>query len=273
MFDNELINEFLARIFSTHGLTNDFRELQGKLCIVAVDLDTSETVRFGSEGFDHVPISKAVQASSALPGLYPRVEIEGHYYVDGALRRTLHASVALDQGAELVLCINPLVPFDADLASRHGKPKHKKLIEGGLPVIMSQSFRTLIYSRTHVGLARYASHHRYKNADVVLFEPDQDESELFFTNVFSYANRDRLCELAYQTTRRDLLSHRNELEPLLQRHGISLRMNVLEDSARNFSTGMEGQRPDIQRAPQVADVIRNLQHLLDQLREWAESAE
>jgi hypothetical protein len=45
-----------------------------------------------------VPISQAVQASSALPGLFPPVEIDDKYYVDGALKKTMHASVAMDHG-------------------------------------------------------------------------------------------------------------------------------------------------------------------------------
>ena len=39
--------------------------------LVAVDLDSGEAVRFGAPGWDDVPISQAVQASAALPGLYP----------------------------------------------------------------------------------------------------------------------------------------------------------------------------------------------------------
>ena len=62
----------------------------------------------------------AVQASSALPGLYPPVEIEGRHYVDGVLLKTLHASVALEAGAELVLCINPIVPVDTVHAVEEG---------------------------------------------------------------------------------------------------------------------------------------------------------
>ena len=32
-----------------------------------------------------MPISRAVEASCALPGLYPPVEIDGEFFVDGAL--------------------------------------------------------------------------------------------------------------------------------------------------------------------------------------------
>ena len=60
-----------------------------------------------------MPISKVVQASSALPGLFPPVEIDNQYFIDGALKKTMHAGVALDEGLDLMFCLNPLVPFDA----------------------------------------------------------------------------------------------------------------------------------------------------------------
>ena len=104
-------------MFSTRGRSNDFRRLKHRLYLVATDLDTGEAVEFSAAGFDDVPISTAVQASAALPGLFPPVEIHGRYYVDGALIKTLHASVALRDGAELVLCVNPLVPFDSSSPS------------------------------------------------------------------------------------------------------------------------------------------------------------
>ena len=48
---------------------------------------------FVLSGWDHVPISEAVAASAALPGLFPPVPIGGRWYVDGALKKTLHARV------------------------------------------------------------------------------------------------------------------------------------------------------------------------------------
>ena len=55
----------------------------------------------------------AAAASAALPGLFPPVAIDGRWYVDGALKKTLHATVLLDMGLDLLFCLNPLVPFDA----------------------------------------------------------------------------------------------------------------------------------------------------------------
>lgn len=87
IFENDAIRQFLARTFSQDGRTDDFRRLNKKLFSVATNLDTGESVRFGGAGFEHVPISRAVQASAALPGLFPPVEIDGQYYVDGALKK------------------------------------------------------------------------------------------------------------------------------------------------------------------------------------------
>ena len=120
VFDNDAIAAYLRRLFSQPGRTNDFRELAHKLFVVATDLDSGKSAPFGAPGLDHVPISEAVKASAALPGLYPPARIGDRDYVDGAMKKTLHASVALKAGAKLLICINPLVPYDADLAARSG---------------------------------------------------------------------------------------------------------------------------------------------------------
>ncbi len=114
IFSNDLIDRRLALLFSRDGRTNDFRELKARLTLVATNLDTGEAAPFGRPGWDHVPISKAVQASSALPGLFPPVEIDAHYFVDGALKKTMHASVALDDGIDLMLCLNPAGALQLD---------------------------------------------------------------------------------------------------------------------------------------------------------------
>lgn len=230
IFDNEQIERFLASAFSRHGRTNDFRELLRKLYVVAVDLDNGETIRFGEQGWDDVPISRAVQASAALPGLYPPVEIRGRQFVDGALRRTMHASIAMDQGVDLVIGINPLVPFDASLARAHGK-RPESLVEGGLPVVLSQTFRTLLQSRAHVGMAKYE--HQYPHVDQLFLEPNSDDAEMFFTSVFSYKSRRRVCNHAYRATMNDLRRNQEVLAPLLARHGLSFREEILQDTERS----------------------------------------
>lgn len=230
VFDNDAAAAYLAKMFSRSGRTNDFRALRHKLFIVATDLDSAAAVVFGSTGFEDVPISEAVKASAALPGLYPPARIGQHDYVDGALKKTLHASVALKAGAKLLVCINPLAPFDARLAAGAGAPRH--LADLGLATVLSQTFRALIQSRMKVGMDRYA--HEYPDADILLFEPARDDALIFFSNVFSYADRRRLAEHAYSHTRAELRRRAPELEPVLARHGLRLDRAALADPERRL---------------------------------------
>jgi NTE family protein len=272
IFDNEPICQYLTEIYSATGRTNDFRKLERKLFVVAVNLDTAEAVTFGAKGYDHIPISKAVQASFALPGLYPPVKIDGCYYVDGALLKTMHGSVALNEGLDLLICLNPIVPLDANLAAQKGKLEFGSLIGGGLAVVMSQTFRSIVHSRLLVGMSNYDV--EYENADVILFEPNRDDAKMFFTNVFSFANRRWVCEHAYQMTRSDLLARHRELESVLARHGITLRVDILEDPSRHFSTGLYEEDSDeieYEMAEEKIDITekitKNIKESSDQFQE------
>jgi predicted acylesterase/phospholipase RssA len=257
LFDNSRISEYLTRQFSAPGRTNDFRKLRHKLFLVATDLDSAEAVPFGAPGWDDVPIARAVVASAALPGLFPPVEIDGRHYVDGALVKTLHASVALREGAKLLLCINPLVPFDADAAARHTHGRRVSLVEGGLPTVLSQTFRAIIYSRMQTGMGRYR--HDFPDADVVLFEPSRDDAEMFFANVFKYSERKHLSEHAYQRTRDELRRRHKELRPIFARHGVTIDEALLADKTRTLS------RPDGRRGGRRAHPAGQLDNTLDRL--------
>ena len=121
LFDSAPLANYLQRLSHARGLTDDFRKLKHKLYIVATNLDTGEAVTFGAKGFENVPISRAVEASAALPGLFTPVKIGESYYVDGALQKTLHASAALKEGVKLLFAVNPLVPFKAALPNKAGR--------------------------------------------------------------------------------------------------------------------------------------------------------
>lgn len=262
VFDNEPLRQYLHKIYTIKGRSDDFRELDRKLMVVAADLDSGEPVLFGGPGFDDVPISRAVQASSALPGIYPPVEIRGRYYVDGVLLKTLHASVALDAGANLLLCINPIVPVDTVRAVEQGIMKRGKLIDRGLVTVLSQTLRTLIRSRLDAGMASYED--RYKGADIVLLEPRRDDYSMFFRNIFSFRGRHDVCEHAYRNTRAELLARYDELGPLLARHGITLRKDVLEETDRKLWDHIGLPKSTTRTSPEV---LKDLDSLLSRLEE------
>jgi NTE family protein len=227
VFDNEPIRVYLEKIFNLKSRTDDFRKLGKRLVVVAADLDAGQAVLFGAPGMDHVPISRAVQASTALPGLYPPVEIDGRHMVDGILLKTLHASVALDAGAELVICINPIVSVDTSQAVASGLMRGGNLVERGLPAVLSQTLRTIVHSRLEIGMAAYGV--RYEDAEVLLLEPERTDYLMAFTNIFGFSERRAVCEHAYRSTRRWLLANHGHLSAVLARHGVTLRRDVLEE--------------------------------------------
>jgi len=236
IFDNEPIRRYLEKIYSIKGRTDDFRKLANQLIVIATDLESGKAIRFGESGHDHIPISRAVQASTAFPGLYPPVTIDGRQCADGVLLKTLHASVALDHGVGLLLCVNPLVPTDTAAGIAQGALRPNALIRRGLPAVLSQTFRTMVHSRLEVGMAAYET--RFPGADVLLFEPETDEYQMFFTRIFSFSSRRAVCQVAYAATRRVLRRQRATMAPALARHGLRLRDDVLDDDTRDLWSGV-----------------------------------
>jgi predicted acylesterase/phospholipase RssA len=107
IFDNLQIERYLRENMSRNKLPNDFRELhkqRGKeLYITAMNLDTAERVVFGHDEVSDIPVSQAVQASTALPGFYKPARIKGIDYVDGGVRHTANIDIAIDHGADLII--------------------------------------------------------------------------------------------------------------------------------------------------------------------------
>jgi hypothetical protein len=87
-----------------------------------------------------------------------------------------------------------------------------------------------------VGLGKYAQ--QYPAIDQIVLEPDEDDGEMFFTNIFSYSSRHRVCEHAFRSTLADLSMRRGQLAPLFARHGLRLRDEVLDDPQRSVMDGV-----------------------------------
>lgn len=269
LFDNAEVERFLRDVFTRGGRTNDFRQLDRALYVIGVDLDSGEAVRFGDKGWDDLPISQAVQASAALPGLYPPVELvdksgRKRHIVDGALRRTMHASIVLDRGVDLMLGINPLVPFnpgdDAEDVAKSHRFNHRRIVEGGLPGVLSQTLRTMLQSRMQVGLSRYPQ--QYPDIDQLVFEPNADNRELFYTNIFSFSARRRISQLAYRNTLADLRKRRDVLAPILAEHGITLRSDVIADKPRSILAHLPPSQRRTETTARLGRALDEIEHRL-----------
>ncbi|MEV1238618.1 patatin-like phospholipase family protein [Nonomuraea sp. NPDC049750] len=75
-----------------------------RLLITAVNAETGEPEVWDRDS--GAPLVAAVAASSAMPGAYPPITINGHRYIDGALAGGTNAALAT--GARVVLLVEPL---------------------------------------------------------------------------------------------------------------------------------------------------------------------
>lgn len=93
----------LTRFLHDNVATDDTRieDTQIKFAAVSTDLDTGREVWFTQGG-----IAEAVRASMAMPGLFPAVQNEERWLVDGGLVNPVPVSVCRALGAEIVIAVN-----------------------------------------------------------------------------------------------------------------------------------------------------------------------
>jgi predicted acylesterase/phospholipase RssA len=218
LLDNSGIQEFLAGLYHSRGRGDHFDQIAKELYLVAVDLDSGESVAFGEKGRRDVAVSKAVQASTALPGLYRPVRIDGRDYVDGGVKKTAHINLAIRHGADLVICINPIVPILND--TLHG-PLGGHLSNKGITYVLDQVLRITLHGRMQYGLERYQSEH--PEVDILLLEPTRDDMRMFSYNIMRYDARQELAVDGYHSVLAAFQKNRSTYARLLKRHGIRLQ--------------------------------------------------
>src|SRR5207248_3356097 len=94
---------------------------------------------FGSPGAPNVPIHRAIRASTALAPFYAPEVIDGRYFVDGGFTRTTNMRVAVQEGATLVILVDPLVPISS---ARPGHVAERGAVYGAM-----QGLKSLIHGR------------------------------------------------------------------------------------------------------------------------------
>lgn len=124
-----------------------WQDLSLPLAMNAVDIGLGETVWFGHDGDRSVSLQDAVYASSALPILYPPLEVGGRVLVDGGLLETLPLARAVALGAESIIAVNAGAGPEID---------PQEVLRGGLVglnqrmfVIMSGQRRREVVSRDY----------------------------------------------------------------------------------------------------------------------------
>lgn len=229
------LEEYLNKVITANGGSDSFQDLQRDLYIVATDLDSCERVVFGLPETSDVPISTAVRASSALPMVYEPVEINGRELVDGGLISTTNLDLAVDQGAKLIIVINPLVPYAH--TSENSAAQQQKVSSMGFPQLGYQAFKLILYERLHQLAKQWEQ--RYPGVDIVLIEPDPDDELMFETSVMNFTSRVEVARHGFRSVTLKLSRKYADIERIFARHGIELSAARVRKVVQHFTTDEE----------------------------------
>ena len=219
-------------------MPNDFRAFERKrrrrLFLSACDLDTAERVVFGADETCEVTISQAVQASTALPLFYRPARINGVDYVDGGVRHTANIDIAIEKGADLIICYNPFRPFlnriDAEDKNSTYFANGRYLADRGLKVVLNQVFRTLLHSRLKLGIQRYLADDRFQG-DIILLEPRETDASFFSVNPLAFWKRAEALEHGFESVRLTIEQNFDQLRSVLSRYGLEMNRSVARRKA------------------------------------------
>ncbi|HWD76969.1 MAG TPA: patatin-like phospholipase family protein [Solirubrobacteraceae bacterium] len=243
LYSGEGIERYVQRILADPDRTDDFRLLATELYLAATDLDTCDRVVFGTDGWDDVPISKAVSASSALPMIYKPVRIRDHDYVDGGLVSTTNMDIAVEAGAKLIVVVNPLVPytndFEAQIPTVTGS-RPRRVSDMGFPQIGYQAFKMIAHQRLHELARRWEE--RYPGVDIILIEPDRSDELMFQTSIMNFTSRVDIARHGFQSVTLKLANDYPHYKRICARHGLEISATRVRNVVKHFEAEREPTR-------------------------------
>jgi NTE family protein len=243
VFDNASLEHWMRRNLEGLGLPNDFRAFHRKtkvgLYLSACDLDTAERVIFGADENCDVSISEAMQASTALPGFYKPARLNGVDYVDGGVRNTANIDVAIEKGADLIICYNPFRPFLNRINEEGDGTEYfadgRYLADRGLKMVVNQVFRTLLHSRLKLGMQRYLADDRFKG-DIVLLEPREQDASFWAMNPLAFWRRSEAVQHGFESVRDTIERNYDELQAVFAHYGLEMSRSAAAKKADEIRT-------------------------------------
>lgn len=219
--DAERLNWFLHNYVAAEDVY--IEKLAKKFLAVTTDLQTGREV-----WRENGSLAKAVEASMAMPGLFPAVRGDGTWLVDGGLVNPVPVSACKALGADVVIGVN----LNSDIVDKRNMKRQSK------------TSKSPDEPMPDPGVLEKLKRHAKEYANSVFF--NQDEQEIppgFFYAIASSVNifQDRITRSRLADDPADVL-----IEPkladigLLEFHRAAEAINVGEDCARKLL-------PDIRR--------------------------
>jgi NTE family protein len=237
------VEEYVRAVLAADGRSDDFRELACELYLAATDLDTCERIVLGAEGWDDVPISSAVRASTALPMVYEPHRVKDRELVDGGIVSTTNLDIAVEAGAKFIVVVNPLVPYVNDFTKEMPTllgTRTRRISDMGFPKIGYQTFKLLAYQRLHEMAERWKE--RYPGVDIVLIEPEPDDELMFQTNILNYNSRIAVARHGFHSVTAKLAAGYEGHREVAQRHGIQISAARVRKVVEHYSAEKEKTR-------------------------------
>jgi predicted acylesterase/phospholipase RssA len=174
--------------------------------------------------------SSTTRASSAGCGaasrrFYKPARLNGVDYVDGGVRHTANIDIAIEKGADLIICYNPFRPFLNRIDAGGGETPYfadgRYLSDRGLKVVVNQVFRTLLHSRLKVGIQRYLTDDRFRG-DIVLLEPRERDANFFAMNPLAFWKRSEAVQHGFESVRTTIEQNFDQLAEVFGSHGLRM---------------------------------------------------
>lgn len=230
LFSLDPLQSYLCKSFSDAGLCDSFGELKRDLFIPAYDLDSGERIIFGTDENQDLHICKAITASCAIPFFFQPYRIGRKAYLDGSVGRVLHIDIAIEQGARLIVLVNPRVPFSNDqeltCLPSFSYGKCSQIDELGILFTWEQAKRIESKEKQAQAIAYYRQTN--PEVDILLFEPGPEDALLFFQGPMSISARNQVMHYGYQSTISTVESNYSQIEAVFAKHGIQITGANLE---------------------------------------------
>lgn len=234
LYESSGIEQYVRRVMKIGGYSNHFSGLERTLYIIATNLDNGERAVFGPGYEENVTLSEAVAASAALPIFYKPVRIGNSEYVDGGIRGNASLDLAIEQGATLVVCINPVVAFDNEsrsaLTGLTGSGVH--ISDKGVQAVTSQVLSILLHSGLHYHVKQLRRRHR--DVDIILIEPQPDDEHMHFDNIMRYSAQLTIARHGFESVTLDLAEDFANYREILARHDIPVSRRLLVEEMQEL---------------------------------------
>ncbi|MCE9623920.1 MAG: hypothetical protein K8R69_00480, partial [Deltaproteobacteria bacterium] len=134
--------------------------------------------------------------------------------------KTANVDLAIEKGAELIICYNPFRPLKNIVNVEYMREKNRyvtkdpRISDNGVFGVFNQVFRTLYHSRLQDGIKRYEEDRSFKG-DIILLEPKEDDATFFQMNPFAFWTRANAAKTGFESVRTSILGRFDEIKAIL----------------------------------------------------------